>query len=80
MPTISEKVFEDYCTLRGYSFNRIEVMGEGRFPDYEVQTPHGNVICEVKEIRPNADDKAFYEGLVKYRYADSSRRILSVKS
>jgi hypothetical protein len=76
MLTVSEKLFEDYCILRGYSFNRTEIVaGEGRFSDYEFQTPRGTVICKVKEILPNADNKAFDERLVKYRYADSSRAI-----
>jgi hypothetical protein len=76
MRTVSEQLFEDYCTLRGYPLKRIEIVeGKGRFPDYEVQTPRGAVICEVKEIIPNAEDKAFDESLKKYRHADSSRAI-----
>lgn len=74
MCTLSEELFERYCTLHGYSFNRIKiVLGGGRFPDYEVQTPRGAVICEVKEIVPNKDDKAFDEMLKNYGQADACR-------
>lgn len=64
MRTLSEQIFEKYCTLRGYAFKRIDTNArEGPFPDYEVQTPRGAVICEVKEIEPNDEDKKFDEKL-----------------
>jgi hypothetical protein len=73
MPTVSEQLFEDYCSLRGYAFKRIEaVVRKGRFPDYWINTQRGTVICEVKEIIPNAEDKAFDERFRKYGHADSS--------
>ncbi len=70
MRTVSEQLFEDYCTLRCYPFKRIDPSAEaGRHPDYEVHTPRGAVICEVKQIEPNEEDEAFDEKLKKYRYA-----------
>ena len=75
MRTISERLFETYSNLRGYECKRIEVDGEGRFADYELMTPRGTVICEVKEITPNVEDKAYDERLAKYNQADSSRPI-----
>ena len=70
MGTVSEQLFEKYCTHRGYQFKRIDTNArDGRLPDYEVQTPGGSVICEVKEITPNAADKTFDETLKKRRYA-----------
>lgn len=72
--TESESLFETYCNERGYSFKRIEVIpNEGRFPDYEVVTPCGPVICEVKQVNPNDHDKEETRRLVSYGHADSSR-------
>jgi len=70
MNNVSEQLFEEYCILRCYPFKRIDTgAGKERLPDYEVHTPRGAVVCEVKEIRPNVEDKAFDEKLKKYRYA-----------
>jgi len=73
--TWSENLFETYCKQRGYSLERMEVVpGKGRFPDYEVLTPCGPVICEVKQINPNDEDKEYDRRLVSYGHADSTRR------
>jgi hypothetical protein len=70
MSNVSEQLFEEYCILRCYPFKRIDTgAGKERLPDYEVQTPRGAVVCEVKEIRPNVEDEAFDKKLKKYRYA-----------
>lgn len=72
--TQSEALLEAYCNERRYPFTSIEpVPGAGRFPDYEVVTPQGPVICEVKQIDPNDEDKDFDLRLVTYGHADSSR-------
>src|SRR5574337_833807 len=74
--TESEDLFEAYCNERGYSFKRIEVIpGKGRFPDYEVVTPYGPVICEVKQVNPNGQDEEETRRLVSYGHADSSREL-----
>lgn len=74
--TESEDLFETYCKERGYSFKRIEVIpDEGRFPDYEVVTPRGSVVCEVKQVNPNDEDKEETRRLVSYGHADSSREL-----
>ena len=60
MFTISERYFLDYCRTRGYKAKRITPQAKaGRFPDYEVTTPAGSVIVEIKEFTPNDEDKAF---------------------
>ena len=67
MCTESEQLFKKYCALRGYGIKPIEIIpGDGQFPDYEIQTPCGSVICEVKEILPNEEDKATDETLKRY--------------
>jgi hypothetical protein len=75
MPTISEELFENYCAVRGYRCARIQIDGVGRFPDYEIQTPRGPLICEIKEIVPNDEDKKNDEGLRKYGQWESSRKL-----
>ena len=75
MLTVSEELFEQYCTLRGYPFKRIDTSArEGRLPDYEVQTPRGAVICEVKELVPKGEDKEIDDKLKKYLNPPFNRR------
>ncbi len=61
--------------LRGYPVKRIDTgAADAPRPDYEVQTPLGSVICEVKELVPNAEDKEIDERLKKYRNPPFNRR------
>ena len=59
MITRSEQLFEEYCLSRDYRCERFPISHGGRFPDYLIRTPTGEVICEVKQIDPNEDDIAF---------------------
>lgn len=74
--TASEQLFQVYCAERGYAFTPIPVVpNSGRFPDYDVRTPNGSLICEVKEITPNEQDRTFQAKVTKYGEADYSRAI-----
>jgi hypothetical protein len=56
--TDSEILFEKYCDIRQYRFERIHPrQNDGRFPDYRVYTSYGEVIIEVKQIDRNEKDK-----------------------
>jgi hypothetical protein len=55
--TESESIFEDLCHRLGYSFERIAEGSEKR-PDYRLHTPAGDLICEIKQFEPNAEEKA----------------------
>ena len=73
--TISEQLFQDYCDARSYAFVRIPVVANsGRFPDYAIQTPNG-VVCEVKQINKNEQDKEFELSMKECGNADYSRSI-----
>jgi hypothetical protein len=45
----------------------------GRFPDYELITPAGSVIVEIKEFTPNAEDEAFAKKMKSKGRADFTR-------
>jgi hypothetical protein len=52
-------VFENYCRERGYLSERIESeVKAGRFPDYQIVTPAGPVIVEIKELTANDADRS----------------------
>jgi len=55
--TISEALFEKFCSTYAVPCHRIP---EGRCesPDYEILLGDVRVVCEVKQIDPNADDLA----------------------
>lgn len=57
--TISEILFERFCRREGLSCTRLEpceVLGM-KSPDYQIDSPSGPVIVEVKQFDPNAEDK-----------------------
>jgi hypothetical protein len=62
MRTQSEIWFEEYCANRGVPCSRIEE-SNGRTPDYELDLDGQKIIVEVKEILPNAEEKASIEKL-----------------
>ncbi len=71
--TESETLFQSYCAERGYTVTPIPVVpNSGRFPDYNVQTPNGFAICEVKELTPNEQDKEVEANLMNYGESDYS--------
>jgi len=58
--TLSERHFLAYCRVRQYRVAKITPKEKGgRFPDYEVTTPAGSLIVEIKEFTPNDEDTAF---------------------
>lgn len=71
MPTLSEKLFEQYCTGRGIRWRRI-VEGVTQKPDYELFMPRRKVIVEVKETTPNADERRAAAELKQNRFAVTS--------
>ena len=54
--TVSELLFQDYCTRAGIRWNRI---GEehGKTPDYELVVDGRTIVAEVKEITSNKDER-----------------------
>jgi hypothetical protein len=55
--TQSEQLFEQFCARKRIPFKRVAV-GPNRTPDYDVFLPRRKVVVEVKEITPNAEEKA----------------------
>ena len=56
--TKSESLFCDYCSLRGYTANRVASPTDGsRHPDYEVTIAGNRIIAEIKELQANPSDK-----------------------
>lgn len=55
--TQSEHLFEQFCETKRIRFKRVTV-GATRTPDYDVFLPTRKVVIEVKEITPNAEEKA----------------------
>jgi len=55
--TQSEQLFEAYCAAKGIRFTRIAT-SKLRTPDYDVFLPRRKVVVEVKEITPNAEERA----------------------
>jgi hypothetical protein len=61
-------LFVEYCSLRGYVANRISPPADkGQFPDYEVIIGKSRIIVEIKELRPNPDDKNTAKALQENR-------------
>lgn len=57
--TISEILFERFCRSERLIFSRLE---PSKFPgmmspDYQIQSPRGPIIVEVKQFDPNSEDK-----------------------
>jgi hypothetical protein len=79
--TVSEQHFLAYCGARRYSAKKITPENElGRFPDYEVTTPAGALIVEIKEFTQNDEDKAFAavldnEGTASFSNRSIGRRV-----
>jgi hypothetical protein len=59
--TISEILFESFCTETGMPFTPIPPEPEAgrRTPDYELHLQVPPILVEVKQIDPNPDNKAF---------------------
>src|SRR6266540_4589012 len=70
--TISEQLFERFCRDNGILFKRLDVSNESgiKSPDYEIFTPSGAMIVEVKQLDPNEDDKRFYNQLLSKGITD----------
>lgn len=56
MATKSERLYDDYCRLRGYPCDPVSA-GSAKSPDRLVTTPAGGVVVEIKELTPNEDDE-----------------------
>lgn len=57
MKTQSEAIFERYCDLNSYDYERIPAgSAHGPTPDYRVHRNRISVIVEIKELCPNDDD------------------------
>jgi hypothetical protein len=58
--TISETLFEQFCTDTGIPFVRLEpdLSAGRRSPDYEIHLQEPPILVEVKQINPNHEDQA----------------------
>lgn len=61
--TISEQLFEDFCTQRGFRLEKIPESTE-RTPDYDLFVNDIQIVVEVKQIDPNKDDITAQNDLV----------------
>jgi hypothetical protein len=60
--TISEELFEQFCSANNVPCDPIPTGGE-RTPDFRIWLGDAQIICEVKQINPNAEDLAELEDL-----------------
>lgn len=56
MVTESEQLFEGFCSARDLAFERIPE-GDARSPDYRLRLRDAEIIVEVKQIEPNAEER-----------------------
>jgi hypothetical protein len=54
-PMKSELLFKTYCAEQSYRVEKIPEDSDNT-PDFLVSTPHGQLIAEIKELRPNQED------------------------
>lgn len=57
MATPSEALLAAFCRQQGYTATKIAV-GAAKTPDFQVDTPRGRIIVEVKQFEPNAEELA----------------------
>lgn len=55
--TLSERLFEEFCRGHGLSFDPV-TRAACRTPDYDVWFGDRQVVVEVKQLEPNAEDRA----------------------
>ena len=55
-PTKSEELFKKYCANQGFAVEKIPE-GTEKTPDFLVSTSQGQLIAEIKELCPSAEDK-----------------------
>jgi hypothetical protein len=60
-PTKSELLFKAYCASQSYRIEKF-LEDSDETPDFLVSTPHGQLIAEIKELRPNDDDVRIIAG------------------
>jgi len=60
--TESEALFERFCTANGIPFERI-VEGASLTADYWIRPNGVEVVCEVKQVEPNAEERKAMEAL-----------------
>ena len=72
--TVSETLFEQYCLQGNISLRRLTPDG-GKTPDFELTLEGEKVIVEVKELRPNDDEKLANKKLVNPRLCRGTARV-----
>ena len=65
--TISEQVFEEFCTRRGIECQHVPE-GDTQTPDYEIVLGAVRIVVEVKEITPNKKEQESDRLLLKRGY------------
>lgn len=69
MKTVSEKLFEKFCGVRGITYERIDE-GDEKTPDYLLTLSDTVVVAEVKEIERNEAEKESDRRLKERGYGD----------
>src|SRR5438105_2794171 len=54
--TVSEGIFEQFCTAKGIAFDRIDETDQ-KTPDYYLKCGAVRIVAEVKETSPNAEER-----------------------
>jgi len=57
---VSEQLFEQFCEVNGIQCQRISP-GLERSPDYDLRIHGTRVVCEVKQIDPNPEEKEVFK-------------------
>ncbi len=61
--TISESLFEQFCTENSIPWNRVERDNDARTPDYDIYLNDNIIVVEVKQFDLNDKDKAIIKEL-----------------
>ena len=69
--TTSEELFVAVCRRQAYTVSKLDTASgrNGRTPDFLVSTPVGDVVVEVKELRPNAEDRRYIQRMMDEHHA-----------
>jgi hypothetical protein len=75
--TKSERLFAELCKRHGYRAFKIEPESRAgrRTADFQVSTPHGDIVAEVKELRPNREDRHYIQEMKEKHQATYSSTV-----
>ncbi len=71
--TESELLFEELCTGHHVQWVKLPRLQNTKQPDYELMLGEQRIVVEVKQINPNAEDKAYHDALERHGHASQLR-------